>query len=102
MDAVPHYDIEDFRVDAGLTAAALLTLLGLGYWNTPIFWGAFGAVVPDLENLLWRLGVISESQRVFPSHTRLIRHGRPLAPLGAIPQVLLVLGAVMGLILLGS
>jgi hypothetical protein len=102
LDAVPHYDIEDYRVDAGLTVTGFLVLLGLGYWNTPVFWGAVGAVVPDIENLLWRMGVISESRRIFPSHTRLVRHGRPLANVWAIPQVLLILGAVAGLVFLGS
>ncbi|MCK4547946.1 MAG: hypothetical protein KAW17_10955 [Candidatus Eisenbacteria sp.] len=102
MDAVPHYDTRDFRVDVALTAAGFLAVLGLGYWNSPVFWGAVGAVLPDVENLLWRLGAIRESWRIFPSHTRLIRHGKPLTARGAIPQVFLILGSIAGLVPLGG
>ena len=102
LDAVPHYDIEDFRIDVGLTLAGFLVLLGLGYWGTPVFWGAVGGVIPDVENLLWSLGILKESQRVFPSHTWFIRHGRRLTRRGMIPQVLLILGAIGCLALQGG
>jgi hypothetical protein len=102
LDAVPHYDVEDFRVDLLLTAAGIAGLLGFGYWCTPVFWGAVGAVVPDLEVLIWRLGLINEKRMIFPSHNRLIRHGARLSVGASVHQVLLILGAVGCLVILRS
>ena len=94
LDAVPHYEMEDFRVDLVLTLAGLAALVGFGYGWSPVFWGALGGVVPDLEILFWKLGWLREKQMVFPSHSGLIAHGRRLSGRGAVPQVLLVLGSV--------
>lgn len=102
LDAVPHYDIKDYRVDVALAAAGFAGVLGLGYWGTPVFWGALGAVVPDIEILLWRLGLLRETQFVFPSHTRAVGHGRQLSGRGIISQALLLLGAVGCLIVMRS
>ncbi len=101
LDAVPHYEIEDFRVDLALTLAGFAALVGWGHGLTPVFWGALGGVIPDLEILFWKLGWLRQGQMVFPSHSGLITHGRRLSGRGAVPQVLLVLGSVGCLALLG-
>jgi len=75
LDAVPHIDFKDYRIDAVLTIgllAGIFVFTGL----TPILFGAVGAVVPDLENLLWKTGIIDEKHKVFPTHSGLIKHGQ--------------------------
>lgn len=74
FDAIPHHDyqtVESFGVD--LSAGALL--LGLMSWRRrrngpigPALAGAVGAAVPDVENVLWFLGLIPKEARVYPSH----------------------------------
>jgi hypothetical protein len=44
-------------------------------------------VVPDVENLLWKTGIIEERHKVFPTHSGLIKHGQARVgpgPAGAI------------------
>jgi hypothetical protein len=93
LDVVPHYDIRDVRVDVGLLVAAVAALWVLGYGPTPVFWGAAGGVLPDLEILLWRLGVLDKRRWVFPSHNGRIPHGREVGRRGLVVQGLLILGA---------
>ena len=100
LDAVPHYELDDFRLDLGITLVAVGGLVGWGYWLTPVFWGALGGVLPDVEILLWKLGLLRDTQMVFPSHSGLIRHGRRLSFRGALPQVLLIMGALGCLVVL--
>jgi len=75
LDALPHIDYKDYRIDAALTIgllAGIYAFTGL----TPILFGAVGAVFPDLENLLWKMGIIDEKWKVFPTHSGLIKHGQ--------------------------
>ena len=74
LDAIPHYDFENLWVDAALTVALLIGVL-LVFGLSPVFFGALGAVAPDLENLLWRTGLLAEERKVFPTHSGLIKHG---------------------------
>jgi hypothetical protein len=75
LDAVPHLDFENLWVDAGATVALMAGILIL-FGFSPIFFGALGAVAPDIENLLWRIGVMPEERKIFPTHSGLIKHGR--------------------------
>jgi hypothetical protein len=75
LDAIPHVDFEDYRVD-GLVSAALLGGILLFSGFSPVFVGALGAVAPDFENLLWKTGIIEEKSKVFPTHSGWIKHGR--------------------------
>jgi hypothetical protein len=78
LDMVPHIDFEDYRVDGLMTAALLAGILAMTGLS-PVFFGALGAVAPDLENLLWKTGIIREDQKIFPTHSGLIGHGRAKA-----------------------
>jgi hypothetical protein len=88
LDAVPHIDFEDFRIDALLSAALLGGILLVSGFS-PVFVGALGAVAPDFENLLWKTGIIEEKQKVFPTHSGLIRHGRARAGSGPLTEILI-------------
>jgi hypothetical protein len=74
LDAVPHFDFENLWVDAALTVALLVAVLVV-FGFSPVFFGALGAVAPDIENLLWRVGVLPEERKIFPTHSGFIRHG---------------------------
>ena len=81
LDVIPHLDFENLWVDAALTVALLVGILVL-FGFSPIFFGALGAVAPDLENLLWRVGVLPEERKIFPTHSGLIKHGTTKAAKG--------------------
>ncbi|MGD8628104.1 MAG: hypothetical protein PVH52_03400 [bacterium] len=86
LDAVPHIDFKDYRIDAALTVGLLVGIFAFTGLS-PILFGAAGAVVPDVENLLWKTGIIEERHKVFPTHSGLIKHGQARVgpgPAGAI------------------
>jgi len=88
LDAVPHIDFKDYRIDVVLTIgllAGIFAFTGL----TPILFGAVGAVVPDLENLLWKTGIIDEKHKVFPTHSGLIKHGQARVGSGPVGAILM-------------
>jgi hypothetical protein len=74
LDAVRHLDFENLWVDAALTVALLVGVFVV-FGFSPVFFGALGAVAPDIENLFWRVGLLPEERKVFPTHSGLIRHG---------------------------
>jgi hypothetical protein len=88
LDAMPHIDFEDFRVDAAMSVALLAGIFAFSGFS-PMFVGALGAVAPDFENLLWKLGIIQEEKKVFPTHSGLIKHGRAKAGSGPATEVLM-------------
>lgn len=88
LDAIPHIDFEDFRVDAVMSVALLGGIFAFSGFS-PIFVGALGAVAPDFENLLWKMGIIEERSKIFPTHSGLIRHGRARAGSGPATEVLM-------------
>ncbi|MFC1799605.1 hypothetical protein ACFL2Z_01680 [Candidatus Eisenbacteria bacterium] len=91
LDAVPHIDFKDYRIDGVLTVGLLVGIFAFT-GLTPILFGAVGAVVPDLENLLWKTGIIDEKHKVFPTHSGLIRHGQ--ARVGSGPAGAILMSAV--------
>jgi hypothetical protein len=82
LDVIPHYEFEKIWVEAAIGVVVLGTMIALGHGDTAVFWGALGGIVPDIENLLWRRGILPERWKVFPGHNRrlrrLVRHGRSL------------------------
>jgi hypothetical protein len=88
LDAIPHVDFRDFRVDAAVSVVLLVGILSFSGFS-PIFVGALGAVAPDLENLLWKAGIIEEGSKVFPTHSGLIRHGNARIGSGRATDILL-------------
>ena len=91
LDAIPHIDYEDYRIDAAVTIGLLAAVFGFTGLS-PVLFGAAGAVAPDLENLLWKTGIIEERHKVFPTHSGLIRHGQ--ARVGSGPATEVVMSAV--------
>ena len=98
LDAVPHIDFEDFRVDAVMSVALIVGIFAFSGFS-PVFLGALGAVAPDFENLLWKLGIIQEERKIFPTHSGLIRHGRAGAGSGPATEVLMSAFSVAAVVL---
>jgi hypothetical protein len=82
LDVIPHYEFEKMWIEVVVVTGVLGALLVLGHGNSAVFWGALGGVLPDIENLLWKQGVLPGRWKVFPGHNRRLRrfvpHGRPL------------------------
>jgi hypothetical protein len=75
LDAVPHFDFKDFRLDAVESVVLLAVVLALGGFS-PMLFGAVGSVLPDIENLFWKIGLIDEKHKIFPTHSGLVKHGQ--------------------------
>jgi len=97
LDAVPHYDHPDWRLElaGGLASLGLLLLLPQASWPA-VIGGVFG-MLPDLENLFQKLGKMQRSRFVFPSHTGLIPHGRNLGPRSLVWQLVIFIGCFLAL-----
>ncbi len=76
LDIIPHRDIDNMKIEIALGSVALLVLLVGGVRNLSIIIGGLAAVLPDLENLLWKLGKISEDKKWFPGHAGILTHGK--------------------------
>jgi len=100
LDALPHYDFPDWRVEllGGLVALAVLLLFPFATW--PAVAGGLAGMVPDLENLLQKLGRLSRRRFVFPSHTGLIPHGPEVGRGNLAWQAVLAVGCFLGLALI--
>jgi hypothetical protein len=98
LDLMPHYEFEKMWVEVAVVVGVLGTMLAAGMWRSGIFWGALGATVPDIENLLWRLGVIPDERKIFPGHSprlkRFFPHGRTLGARHALTQVAMIAASV--------
>ena len=75
LDVLPHYDFEDIRVEIVLWLLCMGLLLVGGVYSFAVIAGGLAGVLPDLENLLWKTGVIGEDKKIFPGHTGIIPHG---------------------------
>lgn len=76
LDILPHWDLKKMWIDTVLTIGGLALLL-IFFGGGPIFWGALGGALPDLEHLL------PHRKKLYPSHGP--RHGRQLKfPLASI------------------
>ena len=67
-DALPHKDFSP-KFEVPLTAGALLAIAMWRGIRSPEFWGAMGAVAPDVEHGFLIAGLIEPEQEIFPSHT---------------------------------
>ena len=98
LDVIPHYEFDKMWIEASIVTAVFVAMLALGLGGTTVFWGALGAAVPDIENLLWRRGIIPGRWKVFPGHSerlsKYVPHGRALPLRHAWWQAAIALAAV--------
>jgi len=82
LDVIPHYEFEKIWIEAAIVVGVLGTMIAAGFAGSAVFWGALGGVIPDIENLLWRQGVLPGRWKMFPGHSRrlwrFLPHGRAL------------------------
>jgi len=69
LDLIPHWDIKRPWIDTLLTLGGLGLLLLL-FGSSPVFWGAAGGALPDLEHIL------PIGRKLVPCHGA--THGRSL------------------------
>jgi len=75
LDIIPHRDIDRMRYELILGVLAIAAIALGGALSMKVFLGIAFALVPDVENLLWKLGVIRDDQKVFPGHRKYLPHG---------------------------
>jgi hypothetical protein len=75
LDIIPHRDIDRMRYELILAAVAIAAIVIGGALTLNVSLGIAFALVPDVENLLWKLGAIRDDQKVFPGHRRFLPHG---------------------------
>lgn len=76
LDILPHYDFERMWLEILFGCIVVAVLIIGGAWGSAIWLGSIFAILPDLENLLWKMGIISDEQKVFPGHVGMVPHGR--------------------------
>jgi hypothetical protein len=89
-DLVPHRDLTP-GIETLMVLAALGGIGATQGWNSSAFWGALGAVLPDVENGLahWR----GQGRLLFPTHRG--RHGAEVEELYSQIGIALVCLAVI-------
>ncbi|MBK7188202.1 MAG: hypothetical protein IPH86_05815 [bacterium] len=99
LDVLPHYDHPDWRLELGGGIAALALLLAMPFASWAAVIGGIAGMLPDLENLFQKLGKMRRDQFVYPTHTGLLKHGRPLGPRNLAVQAAIFVAcfAVLGL-----
>ena len=102
LDVFPHYDHPDWRVELAGGLGGLLLLLLLPFGSAAAVVGGLCGMLPDLENLLNKLGKLPREKFLFPSHTGLIPHGRKLGPGNLAVQAAVFVGCFLLLGLIGS
>jgi len=104
LDAIPHYDYPDWRVELSGGVASLVLLLLLPFGGGAAIVGGIFGMLPDLENLFQKLGWMGRDRFVFPSHTGLVPHGRELGPRTLVWQAAIFVAcfALLGLVAPGE
>jgi hypothetical protein len=97
LDVIPHYDIDRMRYELLLACLAVAIIAVSGALELRVGLGIAFGVVPDLENLLWKLGVIRDDQKVFPGHRRVFKHGAVIGPSNLYVQAVLSVLAIVWL-----
>ncbi len=95
LDVVPHYDLEKMRHEIALAVVAVLAVVVGGAFSLKVVLGMAFGLLPDLENLLWKLGKIRDDQKIFPGHRRLVPHGAATGSWNLSLQALLAVVAIV-------
>ncbi|MEJ5297290.1 MAG: hypothetical protein WHZ52_04550 [Armatimonadota bacterium] len=74
-DIIPHSEAPR-ALDLVLAGAALGGIAAGFGARSAEFWGAVGAVIPDVEHGLVLAGLMEEHHCLFPTHTGVLPHGR--------------------------
>jgi len=94
LDVMPHYEFQRMWVEVAVVLGVFGAMIAAGLGSSGVFLGALGAAIPDIENLLWRLGILPDERKVFPGHSprlaRFVPHGRSLGPRHAWTQVAMI------------
>ncbi len=98
LDVVPHYDLERMRDEFLFAGIAIAAVAAGGALGTKVALGIVFGLLPDLENLLWKLGKIRDDQKIFPGHRRFLPHGAVTGSWSLAVQALFAAGAVVFLI----
>ncbi|MCX5752904.1 MAG: hypothetical protein NTW97_04560 [Candidatus Krumholzibacteria bacterium] len=75
LDVIPHRDIDRMRYEMILAVLAIAAIALGGALSMKVVLGIAFALIPDVENLLWKLGAIRDDQKVFPGHRKYLPHG---------------------------
>lgn len=99
LDVIPHRDFEDYRIEIALWLVAMAVLAVLGGMTLAVTLAGLFAVLPDLENLLWKLGRLRDDQKLFPGHRPgWLRHGREAGMSSIVLQVAFTVAVVAFLV----
>jgi hypothetical protein len=98
LDMIPHHDFENMAVEIILAVVAIGILLIGGAVGSAVLLGIIFGILPDLENLLWKLGIIRDEQKIFPGHVGILRHGVETGVASIYLQAVLTIAAVLVLI----
>jgi hypothetical protein len=102
LDILPHYDFEKMRHEFLCAGIAIAAVAIGGAFSVKVFLGIAFGMLPDLENLLWKLGVIGENRKMFPGHRTLVPHGLVTGAWNLSVQAAFTVGAVVFLIRRGA
>lgn len=97
LDVLPHYDHPDWRLELGGGLAALALLLFMPFVSGAAVLGGIAGMLPDLENLFQKLGKLRREQFIYPTHTGLLKHGRPLGPRNLAVQAVIFVACFVAL-----
>ncbi len=95
LDVIPHYDHPDWRLELGGGIASLVLLLLMPFASWPAVIGGLCGMLPDIENLLQKLGKMRRDQFVYPTHTGLLPHGRTLGARSIVWQFAILAGCYL-------
>ena len=98
LDVIPHRDIEEMRYELLLAAAAIAAIALGGALGLKVSLGIAFALIPDIENLLWKLGIIRDDQKIFPGHRKFIPHGMAVGRSNLLVQLVVSAAAIAVLI----
>ena len=97
LDAVPHRDYQTWTAN-GIDTVVGLVVVALFARRLPrrararAIAGAWAGVMPDIEVVACRAGLLAEEAKRFPTHSGKVRHGRG----GPLSTVILWISAVAG------